>query len=333
MKLETGISARSKRGRQGSVGFLIPLLRFNFYLLTFNFLPPPVFADDSPKHAERGVQAYQAGKYDLARVFFTKALQDAVLKGKEEWIAKATLNLVDLELEAQEEGEAERLLEGFASRDAGMRSLILWKRSQLSFLRRRHGLALSQIDSALGLAGSRDKARETALLVDRLRYRIAHQDPAAWAGDHEALRRRLAVVDPGKAAGLDASAAMARGEFARADTLWKAAIAWHRGQGRLAKVAAGMNQAAIALFSLGRREEALEMNARAVAIFTEMGLAMPGLRAQALRLLISDDHRELAKLKQDMDLVGQRLGGFDLQGILDEYSHNLGGAPSLPPRP
>jgi len=296
-------------------------------------LTPRALADDSPKHAERGVQAYHAGKYDLARIFFTKALQDAVLKGKEEWIAKATLNLVDLELEAMEEGEAERLLEGVASRDAGMRSLILWKRSQLSFLRRRHDAALSQIDSAIRLAGGKDKARELALKLDRLRYRIAHQEPAAWAKDYDALRRRLAVADPGKAAGLDASAAMARRDFARADTLWKAAIAWHREQGRLAKVAACMNQAAIAQYSLGRREEALEMNARAVAVFTELGLAMPGLRAQALRLLLSDDHRELAKLRQDMDLVGQRFDGFDLQGILDEYSQNLGGTAHLPPGP
>lgn len=308
---------------------LFPILGIALCLLPFAF-PPITHADDSPKHAERGVQAYQAGKYDLARIFFTRALQDAVLKGKEEWVAKATLNLVDLELEAMDDREVERLLAGLNSRDPAMRSLVLWKRSQLAFLRRRPDQALTLIDSAIGMGGGRDKARETGLRLDRLRYRIAHEDPVAWSKEYEALRARLSVADPGKAAGLDASAAMARKDFARADTLWKAAIAWHRGQGRLAKVAACMNQAAIALFSLGRREEALETNARAVAIFTELGLAMPGLRAQALRLLLSDDDRELAKLKQDMDLVGQRLTGFDLQGILDEYSQNLRGAPALP---
>jgi hypothetical protein len=317
---------KAKKRRKFSLVLTFSIFIFQFYST------PQALADDSPKHAERGVQAYQAGKHDLARMFFAKALQDAVLKGKEEWVAKATLNLVDLELEAMEESEAERLLEGFTSRDAGIRSLVLWKKSQLAFLRRRHGQALSLIDSALQLAGSKDRVRETALKLDRLRYRIAHQDPAEWAGDYETLRLRLSA-EPGKAAGLDAAAAMARKDFARADTLWKQAIAWHRERGRLATVAACMNQSAIALFSLGRREDALEMNGRAVAVFAGMGLAMPGLRAQALRLQLTDDDRERAKLKQDMDLVGQRLSGFDLQGILDEYSQSLRGAPYFRPDP
>jgi hypothetical protein len=120
-------------------------------------------------------------------------------------------------------------------------------------------------------------------------------------------------------------AAMARQEFAKADTLWREAMGYYRDQGRLAKVAACLNQSAICRFSLGRREEALETNARAVAIFAELGLEIPGLKTQALRLLLMEDGPELAKLRQDMDLVGQRFSGFDLQGILDEYSHNLRG--------
>jgi tetratricopeptide (TPR) repeat protein len=116
---------------------------------------------------------------------------------------------------------------------------------------------------------------------------------------------------------------MARNDFARADTLWRQAVDAYRDEGRLAKAAAGLNQSALCLFSLGRREEALEANARAVAIYGELGLELPGLKAQALRLLLVDDERQLAKLRQDMDLVGQRYSGFDLQGILDEYSHRM----------
>lgn len=288
----------------------------------------PARADDSPKHAERGVQAYQAGKYDLARMFFTRALQDAVLKGKDEWAVKATLNLVDLELEAMEEQEAERLLESIATRDPALRCLVLWKRSQLAFQRRRHTQAVALADSALKLAG-KDKAREIPLRLDRLRYLIASREPAEWEKEYAAMRPRLSGVDRGRAASLEASAAMARKEFARADTLWKAAMVHYREQGRLARVGACLNQQALALFSQGLREDALDMNGRAVAVFTELGLAMPGLRAQALRLLLVEDDRELAKLRQDMDLVGQRFSGFDLQGILDEYSQSLRGAPSL----
>ena len=282
-------------------------------------------ADDSPKYAERGISAYYAGKYDLARMFFSKALQDAVLKGKEEWIAKATFNLVDVELEAGEEAEAGRLLEGITSRDKGIRALWLWKRSQLAFAQRHAALAIELIDSALGLAKG-DKARETTLGLDRLRYLIQSKEPAAWAPQYESFRKGLGRE---RSAALDAMAAMARKEYGRADTLWREAMGYYRDQGRLAKVAGCLNQSALCLFSQGRRDEAVETNARAVAIYSELGLELPGLRAQALRLLLVEDERELAKLRQDMDLVGQRFSGFDLQGILDEYSHSLRDGRSL----
>jgi tetratricopeptide (TPR) repeat protein len=122
---------------------------------------------------------------------------------------------------------------------------------------------------------------------------------------------------------LDAMAAMARKDFTKADTLWREAMGYYRDQGRLAKVAGCLNQSALCLFSLGRRQEALEVNARAVAVYGDLGLEIPGLKAQALRLLLVEDGPELAKLRQDMDLVGQRFSGFDLQGILNEYSHTL----------
>ena len=289
-------------------------------------------ADDSPKHAERGVQAYREGKFDLARLFFTRALQDAVLKGREEWVAKATLNLADLELEALEEEEAGRLLESVKTRKPALMSLVLWKRSQLAFLRRRHGEALALVDSALHLSAG-DRERETALRLDRLRYLIGSREPSAWEGEYERFMDGLGSAGRGHAVALEAAAEMARKRFGRADTLWREAMARYRDQGRLAKVAACFNQSAVCLFSLGLREEALDMNARAVAIYAELGLAMPGLRAQALRLILADDEGELAKLRREMDLVGQRLGGFDLQGILDEYTHSMRGAPALPPGP
>lgn len=282
-------------------------------------LAPAVHADDSPKYAERGLSAYYAGKYDLARMFFTKALQDAVLKGKDEWIAKATLNLVDVELEANDEREAARLLDGIGARDKAIRSLWLWKRSQLAFQQRKYPQAVDLVDSALALAKG-DEARETSMGVDRLRYLILSREPSVWTSQYEAIRKRIGRM---RSAPLDAMAAMSRKEYPKADTLWREAMGYYRDQGRLAKVAGCLNQSAICLFSMGRRQEAIEMNTRAVAIYSELGLEMPGLRAQALRLLLVEDELELAKLRQDMDLVGQRFSGFDLKGILDEYSHSL----------
>jgi tetratricopeptide (TPR) repeat protein len=279
----------------------------------------PACADESPKYAERGIAAYHAGKYDLARMFFAKALQDAVLKGKEEWIAKATLNLADLEIESGEDAAAAALLDGLPVRDRALRSLWLWKRSQLAFARRHPGQAIGLADSALRLAKG-DPARDLAIRGDRLRYLIQSRQPTDWAGELEAWRKQAGGR---RSATLDALAAMSRNDFARADTLWRAALERYREQGLLAKAAACLNQSALCLFSLGRREEAMEANARAVAIYGELGLEMPGLKAQALRLLLVQDEGEVAKLRQEMDLVGQRYSGFDLQGILDEYSHSL----------
>lgn len=281
--------------------------------------PAKVRADDSPKYGERGMSAYYAGKYDLARMFFSKALQDAILKGKDEWIAKATLNLVDVELESNQEGDAARLLENINPRDKALRSLWIWKRSQLLFQQRRYSAAVEAVDSALMLAEG-DEARETSMGLDRLRYLIQSREPSVWSSQYESFRKRLGRI---RSTPLDAMAAMARKEYQKADTLWREAMGYYRDQGRLAKVAGCLNQSAICLFSLGRRQEALEHNTRAVAIFGELGLEMPGLKAQALRLLLIEDDRELAKLRQDMDLVGQRFSGFDLKGILDEYSQSL----------
>jgi len=281
--------------------------------------PPAARADASPRHAERGVSAYRAGQYDLARMFFAKALQDAVLKGREDWIAKATFNLVDLELDAENGIEAARLLEGLRARETGARAVWLWKRSQLAFLRRDLSRATSLIDSALALAGG-DEEAETSMRLDRMRYLIRSGSEPVWSREYQALRKKAGRK---RSAPLDAMAAAARGRFARADTLWRESMERYREQGRLAKVAGSLNQSAICLFALGRRAEAAEANARAVAIFAELGLEIPGLRAQALRLLLAEDQGELAKLRRDMDLLVGRLDGFDLQGILDEYSHSL----------
>ena len=285
-------------------------------------LTVPARADDSPKYAERGVTAYRAGNFELARVFFHKALQDAVLKGREEWVAKAIFNLVDLELETMEAGDAASLLEELSPSDRGLRSLVLWKRSQLAFLRRRDQAALALVDSALALAAG-NRAQETPMRLDRWRYRIHSQDPPAWEAEYAQFRKRLSKSERERAAGLDAAAWMRRGNFLKADSLWKAAAAHYRSEEKLAKVAACMNQQAICMFSAGRRAEALEINARAVGVYGELGLVVPGLRAQALRLLLVEDGNELAKLRRDMDLVGQRFDGFDLQGILDEYAQSL----------
>jgi tetratricopeptide (TPR) repeat protein len=282
-------------------------------------VPGRAIADDSPKYAERGVSAYNAGKYDLARMFFSKALQDAILKGKDDWIAKSTFNLVDLELESNDEMEAGRLLDGMNPRDPGVRSLWLWKRSQLAAQQRRYPQAVELVDSAVALAKG-DDAKETSMRLDRMRYLIQSREIRAWEPQYEALRKKLGRE---RSTSLDAMAAMARKDYVKADTLWREAMGYYRDHGRLAKVAACLNQSAICQFSQGRRVEAIETNARAVAIYGELGLEVPGLKAQALRLLMVDDERELAKLRQDMDLVGQRFSGFDLQGILDEYSQNM----------
>lgn len=281
-----------------------------------------VKADDSPKYAARGIAAYNAGKYDLARLFFAKSLQDAILKGKEEWIAKATLNLVDVELESLEEEEAGRLLEGLVTKDKTLRSLILWKRSQLAFQQRKFPEAISLIDSALN-GFKTDAPKALGIRLDRLRYLIQFAEPQVWGPEYATFKKNSGKLDRGRIAGLEAMVAMSKKEFGKADTLWLEAMNFYRDQARLAKVASCLNQSAICLFATGHKMEAQEANLRAVAIYGELGLELPGLRTQALRLILVEEPRELAKLRQEMDLLGQKFSGFDLQGILDEYSHSM----------
>jgi tetratricopeptide (TPR) repeat protein len=287
-------------------------------------LQRPLRAQDSPHLARKGVAAYRAGEYDLARLFFARSLRDAVLKGREEWIVKAAANLTDLELEIGEAAEAETLLDGIPVRNRDLRSLWLWKRSQAAFACRRTDSALALIDSALALC--RDPEREPVMRGDRLRYLIRGRGPEAWKGDLESWRKR---VGGRKGAAVAAAAAMAEGRFGAADSLWREAAEAFRDEGRPAMIAACLNQSALCLLSLGRRAEASETNARAVAIYGELGLELPGLKARALGLLLVEDEAQLANLRRDMDLVGRRFSGFDLQGILDEYTQSLRGGRGL----
>ncbi len=298
--------------------------RLFIFIFTVTIITNNSSADESPKYAERGITAYHSGRYDLAQLFFAKALQDAILKGKEEWIAKATLNLFDVELETMEYTEAGRLLDGFNTRDKNLMALIDWKKSQLAFQQRHISEAITFIDRAIQ-ASKGDEKKSSFMQLDRLRYLIQSTDPANWENEYSAFIKSSSgkSLDRGRLASLNASVAMAHKNFSSADSLWNLAEDFYREQGQLAKVAACLNQAAICQYSSGRHSEARETNSRAIAIYSELGLEMPGLRAQALRLLLVENPVELAKLKQEMDLLGQKFSGFDLQGLLDEYSHSM----------
>lgn len=298
------------------------MLVFALSLWLNTFFVAQTFADDSPIYAVRGMSAYKAGKYELAKMFFTKALQDAVLKGNEDWVVKATLNLVDLNLEMMDDSEASRLLEGLTTHNRNYLSLILWKKSQVAYDLRQFSAAISLIDSALKIAKV-NGGNEVGIELDRLRYLIQIGSESVWRPLYLSFNSRKGKLDKGRVAGLDALVAMSQKEWGKADTLWQLATNYYRDKGRLAKVASGLNQSAVCKFSLGHREDALETNQRAVSILGELGLEIPGLKAQALRLLLIENPSELAKIRKDMDLLGQRLGGFDLQGILDEYSRSL----------
>jgi hypothetical protein len=178
------------------------------------------------------------------------------------------------------------------------------------------------VDSSLQLAKG-ERAKEMVMQLDRLRYLIQSREPDVWGQEYVDFCKHLGRLDPGRTAGLQAMAAMARKEFGQAEPFWQQAIVYYRDHGRLAKVAACLNQQAICLFASGHREDAQQANSRSVAIYSELGLDIPGLKAQALRLLLIEDPRELAKLRQDMDLLGQRFNGFDLQVVLNEYSHSM----------
>ncbi len=289
------------------------------------FLTPfwAMAGDTSPKLSGRGLQAYHAGKYDLAKLFFNQALQDAVLKGHEEWVVKSALNLVDLELDAQNTAEAAKILKTLQpSENKALQGFILWKKSQCSFLDHQFAMALMEIEKAMPLLPNHSPEL-MALQFDQYKYLLSAKKFIAHKEEYQKFKASLSKKDQWRALPLEAKILMSENNFGDAAKIWNECTASYREKGQLQKTAASLNQLAICQFRNGQKELAKEANSKAIGIYGELGLLIPGLKAQALKMSLTEDKTELAKLQQDMDLVGQRVSQFDLQEVLHEYAQVL----------
>ncbi len=282
----------------------------------------------SPEWALKGRNAYQDGRLDLARMYFQRAMEEAVLNGVDDWLVKAALNLIDVELEAHNLEDALKLLDQVpSSSDPELRSLVLWKKSQALHAQKRVHEASVVCDSALSLL-PRGHMAKPSMEADRLRIALSGDKNGEWDSDLKRFEKKYGNKEKVLVRSLRAAAAMHEGNFTEAADLWRRLAVDYRERGRLSQVAASLNRLALCGLALGDSAAALEDNRKAVGIYREMGLALPALRAHALIFLIGGDDAELAKSRREMDFVGLGRTGFDLQDVLDEYAQFL---PASPP--
>lgn len=288
-----------------------------------------VFAQGSPEWALRGVKAYQEGRLELSRMYFQRAMEDAVLRGMDEWLVKAALNLIDLELESHDIAAALLILDKTPrSSHPELEALLLWKKAQILHAQKRVNEAAFVCDSALAVLPSGHAARP-ALEADRIRIAISRGTSPEWSPLLKNFIKKHGKKERILQRSLRATAAMQMGAFKEAQELWSLLVEDFRGQGRLSQVAASLNKLAVCRLALGDSLAALEENNKAVGIYRELGLLVPALTAQALKLLIEKDTVLLAKSRREMDLVSLGSTGFDLQDVLDEYAQILSARPPL----
>jgi tetratricopeptide (TPR) repeat protein len=266
------------------------------------------------------VEAYRAGRMDLAKLFFERAYRQSALEGRPDWTARAACNLADLALESRALGEAERWLEAVADARGEAGALVLWKRSQLLHARKRPREAIAALDSSLQMSRP-GGLLEDRMELDRLRYLFTLEDSAAWDERFEAFRQRLRSSRRGEALGLWAWASMRRGRFAQAESLWSEAAGHYREERRLLGVGEALSHRALCLHALDRRSEALRLADQAEGVFEEMGFTVGQLRAAALRLLLEED-AVLAKSAREIDFLPGARRGDDWSELLDDYAQS-----------
>ncbi len=276
--------------------------------------------EDPTRLASRGVEAYQAGRLELARLFFERSFRQSALTGNTEWSLRAACNLADLALETRTLNEAERWLE-LASQIPGKDlNLVFWKRSQLAFARGQSLKAQSLLDSGLQL-GKLEGLTKLRMEMDRLRYQFTTLDSNAWNTQFTALKSRCNTSQQKETVELWAWASMRRGHYLEAERAWTAAMAQYRDLHRFVALGNALAYRAICLYALKRNSESIRLTEQADAVFEEIGFKMGQLRVAALKILLEDDVM-LAKSGREIDFLTGDRTLEDWSTLLNDYSQS-----------
>ena len=295
-----------------------------------------VQAREAPVLAAKGIESYRKGRYVQARHFFAQAMQQAVLQAREDWITKAALNLIDMELDAYHFREAGELLEKIPGiSDPELQTAVLWKKAQYYFY-------TGRIDSASDVINQTvSRCKDQYSFCNSVRidaYRIQIESELLKSGELENLKTqvkgfkdKLPKDEKGSIEGLEALIAMKKGDYTGAARLWQNAADYHRAVGQIPKMAKCLNYLALSQLINGRERSARETNSRSVDVYKSTGLTLPGLRAYALNLFIITDSKELDKIKKNLELISESQPDFNLKAVLQDYKKfaNLSLPPSL----
>jgi len=305
-------------------------------LIIFCVCASVLYARQAPTLAARGVDCYRKGQYNKARYYFTQAMKEAFLQAREDWIARAVLNLADLEMDECNYHEVRSLLDRIPTlSDPELYTAVLWKKSQYYFHTGMHDSAMALI----GEAGSRCTEKYSfcnAVQADVFRMRLDSE--LSQEGNLERLKKDISVFKKEipvekqlSLNSLEALIAMKEKDYEQSAELLKKAVDYYRAGGQHSRMARSLNYLAIAQYMSGRKQEARETNSLAVDVYKRIGLQIPEIKAYALNVFITQDSSELDKIKSNLELIGETKTGFSLKDIVQDYQKfaNLPLPPSL----
>ncbi len=301
-------------------------VRLFIWMLLFPMLSG-LYAVTAPHLAQRGLDAYKKGNYESAYLYFNRALEKAVLEAREDWKVMAVLNLTDLDMDSERFIKAEKRMEALSRPESHeLEALLLWKRSQCAFRLGKSDQAMLLLDSALAVDAGH-KEYELAMQQDRLRYRLENDSSQTeqWLYDFEVLQKETSKAKRPGLVELRALYEMQRRDYKSALQFWKKAIDYNRDRRKLLRMASCIREQALCYIALNQLEEANTLVLSSSGIYEQLGLHLPSLKTQALQLFILQDPGALAKLRRDLDLIGQGVNGFNLAIVLSQYQESFPG--------
>ncbi|MBF0432122.1 MAG: tetratricopeptide repeat protein [Fibrobacteria bacterium] len=292
----------------------------------------PCFSMNSPFLAAKAIRSFQAGKPQEARQLLYKSLKKALINSREDWIAKAALNLAEIEIQSGYYSQARVLLNKIPDlEDNEIRTLMFWKRAKLCV---REG----QIDSALWLINkaSQNNRKDYSffhdLRIDELRIKLEKAsggtDINKIQDDIQALKKDL----PGKITGaifaLEALAMMKENNYSGAAIAWQKAIDYYQTKKLLVPMGQSLHYAAMCAYTRGDIKTALVFNKRAIGVFSAMGMERPGMKIWLFSLFLSESPIEQEKLKNKIGMLLKSSPNFSAQKELKNFRKYIDLTPS-----
>ncbi len=275
--------------------------------------------------ANKGIGAYKNGDYNRARQFFQHAMQQAVLQADEALIIRASLNLVDIELDAQQYKIVGDLLGALpTTTDKELLLVIQWKTSQYQFRQGRVSAALTSLQAGQKACaeGGYEFCHSMTLDIFRMRaalIRPGQEDAASLSRDISQFKGRLKKRQHHSLSGLEALLAMLQGEYAQAADLWHVSVDYNREAGKFVHMAECLNYLALCQLKTGKLSEANLTNNRATGVYRSLGLELPALRTYALTIFMEKDQKKVDKIQRELELIQRTQPDFNLFSIIQEY--------------